>query len=215
MHGTEPASKATCAARGKLRFAAAALVYLALTLGLGLSAGAQSPSTAGQLLVAGESMRDPRFRETVIYMVEHDASGALGLVVNRPLGAAPVAALMERLGLDAEQARGEIAMYLGGPVEPGRGFVLHSADVMDEDSQEISPGVAIGASEKMLRQIGRGEGPKHSLFAFGYAGWGPGQLDGELARDDWFTIPAAPEAVFAEDPAQTWRRAMQKRGIDL
>ena len=105
--------------------------------------------------------------------------------------------------------------HQGGPVEPGRGFILHSADVMDESSEVISPGVAISASVNMLRLIGRGEGPKHSLFAFGYVGWGPGQLDGELARADWFVIPAEPDAVFAKDPALTWRRAVQQRGIDL
>ncbi len=211
MHGTELASKAARHARKGCCVATAALLFLAMALG----AGAQERSVAGQLLVASESMSDPRFRETVIYMIEHNEDGALGLVVNRPLGAAPVAALMEHLGLDTRQARGEIPMHLGGPVEPGRGFVLHSADVMDESSEEISPGVAISTTANILRLIGRGEGPKHSLFAFGYAGWGPGQLDGELARADWVVIAGETDVVFAEDPALTWQRAMQRRGVDL
>lgn len=200
----------TCT-HGIYRFLAAALLCLTVAMG----AAAQDRPAAGQLLVASESMGDPRFRETVIYMLEHDANGALGLVVNRPLGRVPVAALMARLGLDPEQARGEIALIQGGPVDPGRGFILHSTDVMDENSEVISPGVALGASAGILRLIGRGEGPKHSLFVFGYAGWGPGQLDGELASADWFVTAAGPDTVFAEDPSLTWRRAVQGRGVDL
>ncbi len=198
-------------ARKKYVFIAAVLLGLTAALG----AAAQDRRTAGQLLVASESMGDPRFRETVIYMLEHDAKGALGLVVNRPLGRVPVAALMTRLGLDAEQARGEIALIQGGPVDPGRGFILHSTDVMDENSEVLSPGVAMGTSADVLRLIGRGEGPDYSLFAFGYAGWGPGQLDGELARADWFVTAAGPDMVFAKDPSLTWRRAVQGRGVDL
>ena len=211
MDGTEPAWKATHRTRKLHRLIAVALLCLATALG----ASAQERSIAGQFLVASESMRDPRFRETVIYMVEHSQNGALGLVVNRPLGPVPLSALLDHPGRDAEQAQGEIPMYQGGPVEPSRGFFLHSAEVMDESSEEISPGVAISGSTKMLRLIERGEGPKHSLFALGYAGWGPGQLEGELARADWFVTPAEPKAVFAKDPAQTWRRAVQQRGIEL
>jgi len=211
VYRTEPELKAPRTVGIFRRTLTVALLCLATALG----ASAQDRSIAGRFLVASESMGDPRFRQTVIYMIEHNQEGALGLVVNRPLGTAPVAALLERLGLDPAQASGEISMAQGGPVEPGRGFVLHSAEVMDEHSEAIGPGVALGPWEIMLRQIGRGEGPKHSLFILGYAGWAPGQLDGELARGDWFVILANPDAVFAKDPAQTWRRALQQRGVDL
>ena len=212
MHGTRPNRTFTSGLRAGRRLAAV-LICLAGLAAAG--AGAQDRSTAGRLLVASESMGDPRFSETVIYMIEHDPKGALGLVVNRPVGAMPVAVLLEGLGLDTEEIRGDIPVYSGGPVEPGRGFVLHSTDVMAESSEATGTGFAVSASPNILRLIGRGEGPEHSLFAFGYAGWGPGQLDGELARADWFVIPAETDLVFAPDPAASWRRAVDLRGVEL
>lgn len=192
----------------------AALAFLCL-LALAAPRGlAETRSTAGQLLVASETMGDPRFAETVIYMIDHDRSGALGLVVNRPLGMAPVAALLERLGLDADAARGEIAVHTGGPVEPGRVFILHSAEVMAEDSRAVAGDIAVATGPEILRMIGRGAGPRQALFVFGYAGWGPGQLDGELARADWFVIPADADLVFTPEPGTSWRRAGERRGVD-
>ena len=177
--------------------------------------GAQGRSIAGQLLVASDTMGDPRFAETVIYMIEHDRSGALGLVVNRPLGSAPIAALLERMGLEPDSEEGEIAVHEGGPVEPGRAFVLHSAEVMAEGSRAVDEDFAVSSRPAILRLIGQGAGPKHSIFVFGYAGWGPGQLDGELARADWFVIPAETALVFAPDPAQSWQEAVKRRAVDL
>ena len=182
---------------------------------LAAQALAEQKSIAGQMLVASETMGDPRFAETVIYMIEHDQTGALGLVVNRPLGDVPLANLLERMGHDPETAAGSIAVHTGGPVEPGRVFILHSTEVMAEDSTAISGDIALTAGPEMLRLLGRGAGPKHSLFFVGYAGWGPGQLDGELARADWFVIPGAFDLVFAAKPAQSWRAALQRRGVDL
>ena len=193
--------------------AALAAVGFALFAGPGL--GAQDRSIAGQLLVASETMGDPRFAETVIYMIEHDREGALGLVVNRPLGRAPIAAILERMGLEPESEEGEIAVHQGGPVEPGRAFVLHSAEVMAEGSRAVDGDFAVSARPGILRLIGQGAGPKHGIFVFGYAGWGPGQLDGELARDDWFVIPAETALVFAPDPRQSWREAVKRRALEL
>ncbi len=178
-------------------------------------AAAQTRSTAGQLLVASESMGDPRFAETVIYMIEHDATGALGLVVNRPLGVAPVAKLLERLGQEPDSAQGEIAVHAGGPVELGRVFILHSTEVMAEGSREVAGGIAVTGRPEVLRLIGRGAGPKHGLLVFGYAGWGPRQLDGELARNDWVVVPGDAALVFAAKPEETWREAIRRRGVDL
>ena len=179
-------------------------------------------SLAGRLLVASESMGDPRFRNSVIYMVEHNAGGAMGLIVNMPLGAVPVARLFERLGLappagapGAPGAADEIEVYYGGPVESKRGFLLHSADVVVEGSVLVGDGVAMTADAEMMDKIGRGEGPKRSLFALGYSGWGPRQLESEFARDAWFTIPFDPALVFAADPARSWERAAARRGLDL
>ncbi len=196
---------------------AAVLLCLGLLLLLMASrdTGAGDRFVAGHLLVASESMGDPRFRQSVIYMIDHSDTGALGLIVNRPVAKVPIAAALKGLGLEAEQAEGEIPIYQGGPVEPGRGFLLHSTDIEASNSRPLGAGIALGAPAEILRLIGRGEGPRHSLLAFGYAGWGPGQLDGELARADWFVIPAEIDLVFADDPRQSWRQAMTRRGIDL
>lgn len=176
-------------------------------------------SLAGRLVVASEKMADPRFQNTVIYMVEHNAGGAMGLIVNQPLGSVPLARLFQRLNLEPpEKAPGaarEIEVYYGGPVESERGFLLHSAEVVVEGSIVLGQGVAMTAEAGMLLKIARGEGPERSLFAFGYSGWGPRQLESEFARDDWFTIPFDPALVFAADPARSWERAAARRSLDL
>ncbi len=173
----------------------------------------------GRLLVASEKMSDPRFRNSVIYMIKHSDGGAMGLIVNNPLGAIPLYRLFERFDmepLEAEgEAAGEIEVYYGGPVEPERGFLLHSADVVLENSVLVDDRFALTAQPDMLRRIARGEGPERSIFTFGYSGWGPGQLESELAQDDWFVIPADPSLVFATDPAKSWERAAARRRLDL
>jgi putative transcriptional regulator len=152
-------------------------------------------------------------------MVEHSAGGAMGLIVNRPFGAMPMARLFEHLELETEMgapgvAR-EIEVYYGGPVEPERGFLLHSAEVVIEGSIVVGEGVAMTAEAEMMHRIARGEGPERSLFALGYSGWGPGQLEAEFARDDWFAIPFDPALVFAADPDRSWERAAARRSLDL
>lgn len=208
-----------------------ALIAVA-AISLGLSPGvpgraAQNPgewptrgdSLAGRLVVATESMGDPRFQNTVIYLVEHTADGAMGLIVNQPFGAVPMAPLFERLGLEAPGAAPgaakEIAVYYGGPVEPERGFLLHSAEVLMEGSILVGDGVAMTAEAEMMQRIARGEGPERSLFAFGYSGWGPHQLESEFDRNDWFAIPFDASLVFALDPSRSWKRAAARRGLDL
>jgi putative transcriptional regulator len=205
------------------RFLTALIAVVTLSLWPPLEAGGRAvPSVGdgddgltGRLLVAAESMGDPRFKNTVIYMVEHNAGGAMGLIVNVPFGAMPWAPLFERLGLEAPEAAGGIDVYYGGPVEPDRGFLLHSAEVVTEGSIVVGAGVAMTVEAEMLRRIARGEGPERSLFALGYSGWGPRQLESELARDDWFTIPFDPALVFAVDPARSWERATARRSLDL
>ena len=205
------------------RCLAALLAVLAVLLGPppGLSGraaptvGAWGDSLAGRLVVANESMGDPRFRNSVIYMVEHNAGGAMGLIVNVPLGEMPIAALFERLGLAPPAVPGEIAVYYGGPVEKARGFLLHSTDVLVAGSIEVGDGVAMTAEPEMMDKVGRGEGPGRRIFAFGYSGWGPQQLESEFARDAWFTIPYDPALVFVADPSLSWERAAARRGLDL
>ncbi len=177
--------------------------------------GTWNDSLAGRLLVASENMGDPRFHRTVIYMVEHNSTGAMGLIVNVPVGAVPTSRLLERLGLNAEGVLGEIQVYFGGPVDPGRGFLLHSTDVLLKDSVRVDARVAMTGQPEMLRAIARGEGPAQSVFTLGYSGWGPGQLESELAKDAWFVIPADMSLVFASDPADSWERAAARRSFDL
>ncbi len=205
------------------RLVAAFFAVLIAALGVppgppGLAApteGTWDDSLAGRLLVASEKMGDPRFQKTVIYMIEHTRNGAMGLVINVPMGAVPAAKLFNRLGLDGDGVEGEIEVYFGGPVDPERGFLLHSADVLLEGSVRVDERVALTARPEMLLAIVRGDGPAQSVFTLGYTGWGPGQLESELARDDWFVIPADMSLVFAPDPTKSWERAAARRGFDL
>ena len=213
MHGR------ACAGRLVAAFFAALIAVLGVPpVAPGLAApteGTWDDSLAGRLLVATEKMGDPRFQKTVIYMIEHNRDGAMGLVINVPMGAVPAAKLFNRLGLDGDGLEGEIEVYFGGPVDPERGFLLHSADVLLEGSVRVDERVALTARPEMLLAIVRGDGPAQSVFTLGYTGWGPGQLESELARDDWFVIPADMSLVFAPDPTKSWERAAARRGFDL
>jgi putative transcriptional regulator len=176
---------------------------------------AAATSTAGQLLVALEDLRDPRFVRTVIYMIRHDADGAMGLVVNRPLGELPAADVLARFGLDDEQARGTLRLNYGGPVEPGRGFVLHTADHLPAGSEIVAGDVAFTGSPETLKLIARGTGPRRSLIILGYAGWAPGQLEAEIQRGSWATVPSDTALLFSDDPDRTWERALTRRQLRI
>ena len=169
----------------------------------------------GQLLIAMPTMRDPRFARSVVYLCAHNSDAAMGLVVNRLIGSLTFPDLLTQLGIDASGASDEIRVHFGGPVETGRGFVLHSTDYQHESSMDVDRGVALTATVEILRDMAKGSGPERSLLALGYAGWGPGQLESELARDSWVVVPAQTSLVFAEDPKESWRRAMASWGIDL
>jgi putative transcriptional regulator len=182
------------------------------------SATAQTPasgSVAGQLLVAAPSMGDPRFRETVILMVHHTKDGAFGIVVNRPIGERPLAALLELLGEKETAVAGAVRLHAGGPVQPELGFVLHSTDYREATTVEVIAGVALTSSRDILREIGYRRGPKQSLIAFGYAGWGPGQLEGELARRDWAIAGGNAKLILEEDRDKVWETAFSQRVQDL
>jgi putative transcriptional regulator len=160
-------------------------------------------------------MRDPRFHETVIYMVSHDASGAVGLVVNRPLAHVPLKELLKGFGVERDDATGEIVAHYGGPVSPRQGFVLHSDEFLLDTSIVVKDGIVMTPDIKLLQAIADGKGPRQSLLAFGYAGWAPGQLEGEILANSWFTIPADSSLIFGKDASQKWRRAMDRRKIEL
>ncbi len=180
------------------------------------SAGvAQAAGLAGRLLVARTELQDPRFSRTVVYIVHHDAGGAMGLIVNRPIGEAALAELLERLGGDGQGVTGAIRVHFGGPVEPAGGFVLHTADYHIEGTQVVKDGIAVTARPEILRAIGTGTGPRKSLFALGYAGWASGQLEAELKARAWEIVPADEALVFDEHDEEKWERAMARRTIQL
>lgn len=175
------------------------------------------PSLAGDLLVASPHIGDPRFRHTVILIVEQGDGGALGIVVNRPLARVKLAGLLNAMGLSGAGVTATIRIFAGGPVDPSAGFVLYSysADDRRAGGIDIDGHVAMTENPEILLDIAHGRGPKQSLLAFGYAGWGPGQLAMELARGDWFTIPETAGLVFDDPRDRVWDDAMAARTTPL
>lgn len=171
---------------------------------------------AGQLLVAMPQMQDQRFQRTVIYLCAHGNDGAMGLVVNKLMDDPPVtvSTLMSKLGITTEGLKTDARVHRGGPVEEGRGFVLHSADYTEEGTLVVGNNLALTATLDILRAIGRGEGPQKSLLALGYAGWGPGQLDGEIQGNGWLHVDADEGLVFDPNQQDKWQQALAKIGIE-
>ena len=170
---------------------------------------------AGQLLVAMPQMLDERFAKTVIYMCAHSEDGAMGLVVNKVMENIDFPDLLDQLGLSAPPTGEDIRVHFGGPVESGRGFVLHSADYVQDTTMVIDEAIAMTATTDILRDIAEGDGPRNSLLALGYAGWSPGQLDTEIQANGWLSVPADDELVFNSDPKSVWQGALAKMGIDV
>jgi putative transcriptional regulator len=189
-----------------------------LTL-LGVVAGhAETParrSLAGRLLVATDAMSDPRFARSVIYVVRHDARGALGLIVNMPAGEVPIERALQPFGLDVPPGSGNVRVHYGGPVDQRRGFVLHTTEWTIESTTLVDGGFALTEDPKVLQAIARGAGPRRALFFLGYAGWAPGQLDAEMTTHAWGVAPADERLVFDEDPKQKWIEAMSRRLLEL
>jgi putative transcriptional regulator len=198
---------------------AAALVGLAAAAVLAQAEPAAPPrpprSLTGQLLVATEELRDPRFGRTVIYMVQHDAAGATGLIVNRPLREVPLAQLLERFGLDTRGVTGRILVHYGGPVEPGRGVVLHTSDYSGEGTEAVQGGLSVTSRPGILQAIAARAGPRRALFVAGYAGWAPGQLESEMRAGAWVDGAADEALIFDFDADRKWERAFAARRIHL
>ena len=169
----------------------------------------------GQLLVAMPQMRDPRFARSVIYMCAHSADGAMGLVVNRRVGSITFDDLLQQLNIGPNKRNDEIRVHFGGPVEQGRGFVLHSSDYLQTGSLRVDDQVALTATLDILKELAAGGGPRKSLLALGYAGWGPGQLDAEIQANGWLSVSSDEALVFDADLDHKWERAIGKIGIDF
>ncbi len=169
---------------------------------------------AGHLLVAMPNMPDDRFSKTVIYMCAHNAEGAMGLVVNKPLETLSFPDLLEQLDIIPSGMHEPINVHFGGPVESGRGFVLHTPDYVQEATMVVNDDIALTATVDILQAIAEGSGPQKSLLALGYAGWGPGQLDSEIKANGWLHVEADPQLVFGGGMDDKWEQAMLKIGID-
>jgi putative transcriptional regulator len=172
-------------------------------------------SLAGQLLIASPDIGDPRFDHAVVLIMQHDKEGAFGIIVNRPIEERSLAGLLSEMGEQGTEIDGSIRVFWGGPVEPGIGFVVHSADYHRAETLDIDGRVAMTPNREILRDIGHHKGPLKFLVAFGYAGWGPGQLESELAQRGWFTTPEDLQLTFDENRARVWETAMARRVRDL
>jgi putative transcriptional regulator len=179
------------------------------------SINSQPEFLAGQILIAMPQMQDPRFERAVVYLCAHSSEGAMGLVVNRLIDSFQFSDLLDQLDIPATPACDHIRVHSGGPVETGRGFVLHSADYELDGTLKVDERFALTATIEVLKDIAKGSGPRRNLLALGYAGWGPGQLDTEMRDNVWLTAPADEELLFAGDIARTWEKALARLHIDL
>ena len=169
----------------------------------------------GHLLVAMPQLSDERFARSVIYLCAHTSDGAIGIVVNSPLQEPSFPDLLRQLNVDPTPPAREIRLCSGGPVEHARGFVLHTTDWTADGSLQVDDRLALTASVDILRAIAKGGGPRQGVLALGYSGWGPGQLDAEIERNSWLSVPVADLAlIFDHDDAGKWRRALAQLRVD-
>jgi putative transcriptional regulator len=171
-------------------------------------------SLSGRFLIAMPGMGDPRFERTLIYMCSHGSDGAMGLVVNRRADGVTFDELMSQLQIELGPQSQGVDVRFGGPVEMGRGFVLHSPDFHAEDStMRVDERVSLTATLDVLRAMAEGRGPEQALIALGYSGWGPSQLETELQRNGWLTCEADSEILFSDEDESKWSRALAKLGV--
>ncbi len=169
----------------------------------------------GQLLIAMPGMTDPRFQRTVIYMCAHNEDGAMGLVVNRLFGSVTFEDLLEQLEIEIQEPIANMPVHYGGPVESGRGFVLHSTDYVRDGTLVVDDEVALTATIDILRAISENRGPRRNILLLGYAGWGPGQLDAEIQANGWLNVPCDESLLFDPELDTKWERSIAKLGVSL
>ena len=188
----------------------AALVLQTALLRAALPGSDEAPAPtflAGQLLVAAPWIGDPRFERTVILIVEHGPGGAVGIVINKPVGEQSLASVFKALGQKGGDVSGSVRVFSGGPVQLEVGFVIHSADYRRPETVALTDRISMTSSVAILQDIGVKRGPAKILVAFGYAGWGPGQLEHEIEEHAWGIAEAEPTLVFDEDKDNVWEDA--------
>lgn len=170
---------------------------------------------AGKLIVAMPAMGDPRFERSVILICAHSDEGAMGLIVNKPVPDFSFAELLAQLKIAGKPGGRDISVHFGGPVERGRGFVLHSSDYSGGSSTTpVRGGLGMTATLDVLEALAQGAGPRQALLALGYAGWGAGQLESEIARNDWLVADLAEDLIFSPQDSGKWMGALRHMGID-
>jgi putative transcriptional regulator len=175
------------------------------------------PYFEGDLLVAMPSIGDPRFERSVIYMCAHGPNGAMGLIINKRMRDLTFESLLDQLQIETPQNdKTELPLYVGGPVEPGRGFVLHSSDYEERSTTHMpNSELAITATADILGALAQGAGPAKAIIVLGYAGWQPGQLDRELGNNGWLTTRATADLLFNTSDDKKWSAALASLGIDV
>ena len=171
---------------------------------------------AGKILIAMPGMLDPRFERSVVLICAHTPEGAMGIIVNKPAAELSFTGLLEQLDIPMGRQGRDIRVHIGGPVERGRGVVLHSADWRPQagTSMTVPGGFEMTATLDVLEALARGGGPEAAILALGYAGWGPGQLEAEIGRNDWLTGEPEAGLVFSADDGGKWAAALRRMGID-
>lgn len=169
---------------------------------------------SGKLLIAMPGMGDPRFERAVVFVCDHSDEGAMGLIVNKPTDDLRIGALFDQLEIETGPEMRDLAVHFGGPVETARGFVLHSAEYESAVSTLQVGAFGMTATLDVLEDLARGDGPERAMLALGYAGWGPGQIEEEIAQNAWLTCDATVELVFAPDPHAKWSAALSVLGVD-
>ena len=179
------------------------------------TADASPLNLGGQLLIAMPGMGDPRFERSVVFLCAHSPREAMGLIVNKPAPGLRFRDLLEQLSIAPGPDCTDMRVHFGGPVEHGRGFVLHSADYSSNSSTlRIDDRFGMTATLDVLEDMARGLGPSRAMLMLGYAGWGPGQLEREIAQNGWLTADATPELIFAADDGAKWAMSLRTLGID-
>ncbi len=180
-----------------------------------LDASAESGYLTGQLLVATPVIDTGCFQKAVVYIFNHSADGAMGLIINQPIELVNYSTLVEGMDLPKDNSNREIPVYFGGPVERARGFVIHSTDYYKDFSLARSGELAVTASSAILSDIVEGRGPKHSALIVGYAGWTAGQLEAEIEQNSWISVPATEKLMFGTENELKWATASKSLGIDM
>jgi putative transcriptional regulator len=174
-----------------------------------------SANLTNHLLIAMPNLRDPNFEHTVTYICEHNENGAMGIVINRPIDI-NIGEVFEQMEIPVSTPElAKAPVFLGGPVEEQRGFVLHTGDAKWESSLRINDQISVTTSRDILEAMAHGEGPQQALIALGYAGWGGGQLEREILDNAWLSVPAEQAILFELPPARRWEAAAKLLGVDL